>query len=242
LFAGSAQTNSLVTLTQLAPQLLIPGAVSSPGANGTFFRSDITIVNFAHSDQRLQLRWLPQKGGTASLTEMTIRARETIRSDDFVKTYLGSEGLGALLITAVSVDGSLDPNAKLFATSRVWTPVPGREGTMSQGMDAIPPSTINLGGGAIFGSLRDAQHRVNLAIVNLDSATQIFVVNVRKHFEVYSFVIPPFSMDQITLNRSSEPIEYVTVGGKPGSWFAYTSSIDNLTGSAWTEYVTEVVP
>jgi hypothetical protein len=43
------------------PALLIAAAGSVPGANGTFFRSDISIVNYRGQDQLVSLQWLLQR-------------------------------------------------------------------------------------------------------------------------------------------------------------------------------------
>ena len=42
------------------PQLLIPAAGALQGQNGTFFRSDITLINYRGADQRVRLQWLPE--------------------------------------------------------------------------------------------------------------------------------------------------------------------------------------
>lgn len=236
-----------VTPGNLTFQVLIPAAASAPGANGTFFRSEISIVNFRHSDQRVRLQWLPQSGGSPKVTDITVGPRATITSNDFVKNILNIEGLGSLLITGINSEGTTDADALLWVTSRVWTPDPGGTGSVSQSMDPVSPPALNFGGGAIFGSRRDDQHRVNVGIVNLDSQIQVFVFEVQRPgehplAEVYGFGVPPMSMQQVTLSRSTSPIEYIRVFGKPGTWFAYSSSINNVTGGASTEFPVEVIP
>src|ERR1051326_931605 len=97
-----------------APELLIPAAGSTPGVNGTFFRSDITIGNFATHDQIVRLRWLPQGVSSTFSMTMTLRGRSGVRSEDFVTEILGQSGLGAILITGVTSSGGLDPTADLY--------------------------------------------------------------------------------------------------------------------------------
>src|SRR5437762_6563373 len=88
-----------------APQLLIPAAGSTPGVNGTFFRSDITIGNFATQEQIVRLQWLPQGVSSTFSKTMTLRGHSGLRSEDFVSEILGQAGLGAILITGVTDSG-----------------------------------------------------------------------------------------------------------------------------------------
>src|ERR1051326_4226680 len=103
-------------------QLLIPAAGSTPGLNGTFFRSDISIVNLAAHDQVVQLQWLPEPG--ISLPQpvlLTLKAATGIRSADFVHDYFNQTGLGAILVTAaVNSDGTgIDQTGRLFDSGAV---------------------------------------------------------------------------------------------------------------------------
>ena len=66
----AAHPNEVVLPLSASPQLLIPAAGSVAGANGTFFRSDITLVNLSSHDQNIKLQWLPQ--GTSATSSITI--------------------------------------------------------------------------------------------------------------------------------------------------------------------------
>src|SRR5438477_9481615 len=101
LLAATPAFAEVVQPVGAAPQILIPGAGSAAGANGTFFRSDITIVNLRNSDQNVLLQWLPQPGGTGTAVVITIRAFSGIRSADFVRDYLNQSGLGAIIVTCI---------------------------------------------------------------------------------------------------------------------------------------------
>ncbi|MGZ8797181.1 MAG: hypothetical protein ACXW2F_07530, partial [Thermoanaerobaculia bacterium] len=52
LSAATLETNGVVVPLGAAPQILIPAAGSTAGANGTFFRSDITLINFGDVPQQ----------------------------------------------------------------------------------------------------------------------------------------------------------------------------------------------
>jgi hypothetical protein len=247
-FAAHLQTSAVVQPISAAPQLLIPVAGSTPGANGTFFRSDIAMINFASHDQMVKLQWLPQGGGTVTSNTITISAQSGIRSADFVPNYLNQSGLGSILVTGVTSAGVADPTARLFISSRIWTPQPGTDGTTSQSLPAIPTSTINTPIAALFaagGADKPENYRVNVGIVNLDPMnTQTFVITLPGQsgtVTAFTVTVPPMSMQQGSLGSNIPPTQEVLIqnvtGGSTQSnaWIAYGSTVDNITGDAWSE-------
>lgn len=232
-----------------APQVLIPAAGSTPGANGTFFRSDITIVNLNTHDQQVLLRWLPRAGaGTPTSTTITIPARFAIRSSDFVKDYLNTTGIGAIIVTGVTAAGAPDSSAALDVVSRIWTNAPGTSGTTSQSFFAIPLSAVNTSSAAFFG-MGDAENpeafHENVGIVNVDPVNaQTFAVALIAH-SVTPFTIqvtvPPMSMQQVPATGASGVVVEIVVTNitpaatKSNLWTTYCSTVDNITGDAWSE-------
>ena len=234
-----------------APQLLIPAAGSTPGVNGTFFRSNIAIVNLASHDQAVELRWLPQASSSSATTAVLIRSLNFLRSDDFVAEVLHQSGLGAILVTGVTSSGDLDPTAALYVQSSVWTPQPGSNGTTSQSLPAIPTSTLNTTDAALFflGAPRPGSYRTNVGIVNLDpSKEQTFQVTFFFAFVPFTvmFSVPPMGMQQVALGSSifSELlVSNVTASAtKSNLWVAYGSTIDNVTGDALSELAVSGAP
>jgi len=234
-----------------SPQVLIPAAGNIAGANGTFFKSDITIVNLRNSDQNVLLQWLPQPGGTGPAILITIHALSGIRSADFVHDTFNLTGLGAIIVTGI-VDPvvlrppSPDPGARLFVASRIWTPQPGTNGTTSQNLSTVPVSTINTPAATIFGvggADSPADYRVNVGIVNVDpNKTQTFVVSYPAGSGApptsITVVLPPLTMQQVaaaTLFGGQQiSISNVTSSGS-NLWTAYASTVNNVTGDAWSE-------
>src|SRR4051794_7158868 len=155
-----AASGQLVATRPSSQQFLIPGAGAQPGNGGTFFRSDITIINYRAADQRIRMQWLPQNvtgvGGTA--IETTIAASSGIASEDFVTTVLQRSGLGAILVTAIDVNGLFDSRAQLVATSRIWSPQPGTSGNTSQSLPTMSTSDISSTTVAVLGARRDARY------------------------------------------------------------------------------------
>lgn len=237
-------TNNLMLPQSSSPQILIPAAGSVQGAEGTFFRSEINILNYGTTDATLQLRWYPRPGeGTSEVIQVALPAGRGIASDDFVTQILGRTGLGAILISAVNSTG-VDTGARIYATSRIWTPQANNPaGTMSQTFNVIPLSAINSQRLAIVGARRNAQYRLNVGIVNLDPDNeQMFQITVggTAPSEVTPLSVPPRSMQQINLPGAAQTglqviVENVTpVATRRNQWIAYGSSVDNVTGDSWS--------
>jgi hypothetical protein len=249
LLAATSLIAAVVQPIGASPQILIPAAGSTAGANGTFFRSDISLFNLATHDQTTLLQWLPQPGLTppAPVT-LTLHALSGVRSGDFVVDFLGQTGLGAIIVTAVQGDGvTIDPTAKIFASSRIWTPEPGTNGTTSQDLVAVPVSGINTPLAGIFGvggGDNPSQYRVNVGIVNVDpTKTQTFVVSYTAASGVTNNVgvtLPPMTMEQVPAGSPFSPPEIIIQNVTDAStrsnlWTAYGSTINNVTGDASTE-------
>jgi hypothetical protein len=230
-----------------SPQVLIPAAGNAQGANGTFFKSDISIINLASHDQMVALQWLPQGvSSTGTPLTITMPARTGLRSADFVNDYFGQTGLGSIIVTGVTGSGTVDSTAALSVNSRIWTPEPGTGGTTSQSFPAVPLSLINTPTAALFavgGADDPTNYRVNVGIVNDDpSNTQTFVVKLQgTTTQTFTVTIPPMSMQQISLGSDISPTAQISIQNatpsatRSNSWLAYGSTIDNVTGDAWSE-------
>ena len=227
------------------PELVIPAAGAVQGANGTFFRSDVTLINYRTSSQLVRLHWLPENsaGSDVPPTDITIPASSGLVSEDFVTNTLHRSGLGAILVTAINPDGTFDTNGRLFATARIWTPEAGNPaGTNSQTFPTIStediPRTDRL---AIIGQRRDDRYRLNVGLVNLGTAReQTFIVTVSSGQEqtATTVVVPPYSLRQVALPGTASSTIQITVqnvtAGTQLPFLAYGSSVDNVTGDAWS--------
>jgi len=245
----SAQvTNEVIIPRAAAPRIYVPVAGSAAGANGTFFRSDITLINLRTTTQRVQLYWLPQ-GASGTLTPagtLDIPAQQGITSEDFVEEVLNRDGIGAIEFIGVTADGNFDQAAALHVTSRIWTPRPdGGEGTMSQ---TFPAVVANSQGTdivkAVFGQRRGLQYRLNVGAMNPSSTTQRFRATVAINgpggtdTQAFEFDVPARSMQQILIPGTSTGTVQVLIediGGGAGDWQGWASSIDNQSGDAWSQ-------
>jgi hypothetical protein len=243
----------IVAALPSAAQILIPAAGSIAGQNGTFFRSDIVIFNDRESVQRVSLRWLPQgvSGVSISPVVVDIGAFSGIISEDFVGNVMHQTGLGAILVTPITQSGTTDPAGRLVITSRIWTPQPGTAGTTSQSLPVIPISQIDNGNAFIFGQRVDSRYRTNVGVVNLDTANEIrFDILQNSDNPTFApiitpITIPPFAMQQVAIPSSQTTALQIRLIPKssinPRLWVGYGSSVDNVTGDAWSSLVVNLV-
>jgi hypothetical protein len=244
LTAVTASAQVVVTRSS-APQLLIPAAGAVDGGNGTFFRSDITLINYRATPQTIRLQWLPQNttGVGIPAVEMTIGASSGFASEDFVTNVMQRSGLGAILVTGITgTGGDPDSAAQLVATSRIWTNQPGSSGTTSQSLPSIGTSDINSAVVAVLSTRRDSRFRTNTGIVNLSQSVQRFsvAVNGSGGTDIQQVDVQPFSMTLFLVPgaASSVPLQIqvsnISATSRSTSWVAFGSSVDNITGDAWT--------
>ncbi len=247
--AIAQQTDDLIVPRSAAPQVIIPVAGNAAGANGTFFRTDINIVNLRNADQRVAVFWMPQgvSGSLTALRTIDLRPLSGFASEDFVGEFLGTTGLGGIVFVAVNADGTAaDPDGLLHVTSRIWTPRPdGAPGTMSQTFPAIvrgaaTPTILK----AIFGMRRSAQYRLNAGVMNQSSTTQRFRITAHvsgsagTDTQTQEIDVPARAIQQINFGGTSSGTVQVlieNVTGTAGDWHGWASSVDNQSGDAWSQ-------
>ncbi len=152
--------------------LFVPVILSSPGQNGSFFTSELTLSNRSMRDVTLEFNYTAAFGGGSGKAADTLPAgRQRILPDAIA--YLRSLGLpipdsgsrGGTLAARFSGLGSASEGA---VTVRTATPVPqGRVGLAYPGIvrGLTAPSYL-------FGLRHDALDRSNVAIQNAGSPTE----------------------------------------------------------------------
>jgi hypothetical protein len=247
----------LTALAQLrAPtnQFLIPAAGDTVGANGTHFRSDITLTNFRDIDQRVQLQWIPNTPSTTTPMPapryVTLPAHSGVVSEDFATEVMQQTGLGAILIAGVTASSDPDSGALLYATARIWSPQPGSTGSVSQSFPVVPVAAINPASQVIIlGQRIDSRYRTNVGIVNLESGySRTFDIGQSTDDPTFAPVqttltVPPMAILQVPLQSASSKTLQITITARavantpPGpanKWVAYGSTVDNATGDSWS--------
>ncbi len=237
-------------------EILIPAAGALAGANGTYFRSDITLTNFRATDQRVQLQWIPNTPSSTTPIPApkyaTVPAYGAIASEDFATEVMEQTGLGAILVAGVTGTNDPDSSAQLYATVRIWTSAPGfhPSGSVSQTLPVVPVAELNPGPHVlILGQHIDSRFRTNVGIVNLESGySRTFDIVQSTDYPTFAPVqttltVPPMAMLQVPLQNSPSKFLQITITprllppttgpGPTNKWAAYGSTGDNVTGDSW---------
>lgn len=248
LSVSAQQVNDVIVPLAGAPQLLLPVAGNTPGGNGTYFRSDVHLLNLRDVAQRVEIYYLPQAGtGTLGPTRtVDIPALSGLFSEDFVNNILSEDGLGAIQFIGVTPTGQVDPNARIHVASRIWTPRPdGAAGTYSQSFPTVVlPSGITSDVRWVFGMRHGPQYRLNVGVANVSQAPQRFRVTLRlsgaagTEATAFEMLLQPFSIEQRGTTLALEGVVQVLVeritGGSATEWHTWASSVDNASGDAWS--------
>jgi hypothetical protein len=243
--AGAVRPAAIVN-NRSSRVVVIPAAGNAAGSNGTFFRSDVTLVNLNDTDQEVVILWLPN-GNPGGLVEFEgmIESGAPFTYIDFVGATLKLTGVGSLLFLPITAQGELDPNGAIDAYSRIWSPAPnGAQGTFSQPFPSVDLFHLDAEYEALLLGLRqDAGFRTNYGIVNLSDFDLPMRVTV---FNNDGVVVNEF---QVTV-RSAEMILRALPAGNYGNisilvnitadipgdefqWTTFASSTDNFNGDGW---------
>ena len=237
----------VINLDSANNNFIFAAAGSVQGAGGTFFRSDVTIINHRNAAQRIGVGFMKQgvDNSNAPVYEDTLPANAPIVYSDFIGAGLGESGLGAVLIYGADSQGNLDPNAQLDGNSRIWTPQPGSAGTVSQGFPSVAFQDSLGTAPAYAGGLRhDGGFRTNAGIVNLDSVTHTWEVDVNGVTGLrnsFSITVPPLSlMQQVVPSGNYGNLILGFSTNVSGIWWsAYGASVDNITGDSWSAHAAQ---
>lgn len=205
-------------------ELTIPVAGRAPGANGTFWRTDVTLFNPTGSRLTLALRydgatrWIALDGG------------DTVVLADVVSSQFGrSSGMGAL---KVSWSGTSGP----VVTSRTYTSMLGTSATFGQSID---PVTSFSRSAFVTGLRGDSAYRSNIGFVNGGSETETFQVILLSAFGSElgrkAVTLPAGAQTQSALNAlfpgaSSTAFTVQVAGDADARLFVYGSMVDSLSG------------
>jgi hypothetical protein len=228
---------------------LIPIAGNTAGANGTYFRSDVTIANLKNAPQVITAVYFQQgqDNSNAPATAAQFGAGEIETIPDFVGTVIQAGGIGTLFIYASDAQGNPDATGQIDGYSRIWTPQPGSTGTVSQNFDAVDPADL-FGNGFtyILGLRQNAQFRSNIGIVNFSSVAHSFTVTSLINGVSSPINVPPFSVIQTSVAAgSADPDGFLQLGISTNSndtWTAYGTTNDNTTGDGWVSRAKRFVP
>lgn len=222
---------------------IFPAAGSVQGAEGTFFKSDVTIMNHRATDQRISVGWIAQGVNNSSrpLQHFNLTAGTPFALADFVTNALHESGLGAILVTGETSTDAVDQDATLDGFSRIYTRQPGSTGTVSLSFPAISIlDSIGPVAAYALGMRQDAAYRCNVGIVNLDSAAHTWTVTIIHAGTPTSFsvTVDGTSMRQVPLPAGTygDVLLTLTADASAILWSAYAASVDNVTGDGWVSH------
>lgn len=223
---------------QAAPQtpsskIVIPAVGRLPGANGTFWRSDVTLFNpngFTAQTITLRYRAAGSDNRNAASRQYTILGGHTLVLADVLAAFGLTSGNGALEVT-------WNAGTAPVVTSRTYTSVE-TGGTYGQSIDPVDAFRVD----AFVPGLRsDSQFRSNVGFVNDSDVTTGVTATLLGQFGqtlATAFVqLAPKSMTQASLGALFPGIDTSTLGyvtlqahDDSGQLFAYGSIVDNASG------------
>jgi PKD repeat protein len=209
---------------KVGTNLVVPVVGRAPGANSTFWRSDVTFFNPATTTQPLTLRY----GGEAET--VFIEGNDTLVLSDVLSRFGHNSGSGLLNISWTN--GSTGP----IVTSRTYTSVDGG-GTYGQSIDPVAAFGSSM---YVPGLRHDGSYRTNVGFVNAGNETEVVTVRLFSPFG------KELGRTNVTLGANAQ-IQYGVAGLFPDAGFgtgftlsvegdanakvfAYGSMIDNASG------------
>ncbi|HEX7831196.1 MAG TPA: PKD domain-containing protein, partial [Thermoanaerobaculia bacterium] len=202
--------------------MMIPVVGRAPGANATFWRSDVTFHNPTDSRMVLTLRY----AGTSKT--LAIDAGNTEVLADVVADWGLLSGSGTLQITW---GGDIGP----VVTSRTYTSV-ATGGTYGQSIDpvsAFAPQSF------VPGLRNDTAYRSNVGFVNGGDGSETFNVRLlaqngdelgRATLTLAAKEMSQYAVTALFSNVPAAPFTLHVVGNANASLFAYGSMVDNRSG------------
>ena len=207
----------------LVSSATIPAVGRASGANGTFWRSDVTLFNPRDAALSVSLRY-----GGANRT-VTLAPRDTIVIADVLSSLFGaSAGSGPLFLSWSASSGPV-------VTSRTYTSVE-TGGTFGQSIDPIAA----LGRTSFVPGLRnDSSFRSNIGFVNGGADAETLTVIVLSSFGTElartTVTVPAgeqrqYSVSSLFPNVNSSSFTLAVEGDADAKLFAYGSMVDNASG------------
>ena len=201
--------------------LMVPVVARAPGANNTFWRSDVTLFNPTSSRLTLSIRY-----GVASKT-MLLESHGTRVLADVLSEFGLTAGAGSLEVSWSAATGPV-------VTSRTYT---GNEsdGTYGQSIDPVTAFASEL---FVPGLRSDDSYRTNIGFVNGGHTTETFVVTLLSpsgtELSSETFGLEPQEQVQIPATALFPDLyggfTLAVRGDGDARLFVYGTMVDNVSG------------
>jgi len=239
---GGSFSSRLARADELPVHAVVPAAAANAGAYGTYWGSDVALVNLSDGEGIVRVRAgsVAQPGGESVVASWSLPPGQVVTLDDILSNFPDFAAPGALFLSFEGVDPSLVAGA-----SRTFTNAPeGAPGTLGQGLPLLKAAELYAPGVPLYAPLagRDG-FRTNLGLVNAGPTEASFLV--RLHGEggatlgETTVTLPSLSWRQqeafSMVGVEPTPLVYASVIGQSGSllWM-YASQVDNATADPTT--------
>jgi hypothetical protein len=129
---------------------IIPVAGAAPGANNTYFRTDLALTNDTAGTASGTLTYYP-RGAAPIAKGVTLEAGRTLQLNDVASTFFGApNSVGFVVYSTAS-------GARISITSRTYTTVQGQQASFGTGVPTLPAEFgMRAGETRLFGGLEDS--------------------------------------------------------------------------------------
>ena len=212
----------------------VAAASHAPGAAGSTWRTDLSVLNTCSSQVTVELR-LHRSEGIASRS-YTIEAGAQQLFPDVVASLVSVDATGSLEIS---------PSGPVLVASRTYNAA--STGTFGQGLDGIAASAGLSAGGSAFllGLAENGSFRTNVGLLNMGTTTAAVDVHLMTttgaevgtfHLDVPAGLLvqdPRPYLQRFGRSDIAAGFARVDVASGSGVW-AYASVVDNATGDPTT--------
>ena len=220
---------------QISDFYVIPVVAHTNGANGTAWRSDVSIQNFASTPLNVDMSLIASGEGLldniTSLPSITVPPGGSVIVPDILQNQ--AQTSGALLVGA---------NQPFALTSRTYNRT--ANGTFGQ---TVPPASdvASTGSSTIYipGLIANGNFRTNLGLVMSATTTMVVSVTINgasgQSLGARTFTVPAGATDHVQFGTTSvapAPFDIasatIRIASGNGTVIAYASIVDNATGDA----------
>lgn len=213
-------------------RLVVPVAANTPGANGTNWKSELTLHNVGRETIPVALSFHYSLGAISNAT-VSVSPRQRLSIDDVVGSKFGVSGVGAI---EISIDQRFA--GKLAVHSRSYNLTP--KGSLGQDVPALPLSAalVSKDTGVLAGPSDQNSSRFNFGIYTLEPSTVRWSLIRQDGTEAVFTEVTYGTGTQAQYNRGvetllhSDPKDNDTIHAtvQSGSAFVYGSTIDQVNG------------
>ena len=240
----------------IAADVTIPIAGYANGAGDVHYRTEITITNYRDKPQYIQMSFV-QDGYAGAMYIFPIDPLETVflpsggfasSPTEVLPTHIGALRLQTFAIQQNGSMGAEDPEGRIEANAFIVAERGrfAKNGSSRQEIAGIPSSDYKAEEAVFLGvqhSLGNGKY-TNVGVANLDPVKTVTFYAEFQYMAPVAIVVPPNSLRQIRLPGEGNGGNYVRVypewalTSQPAAnatpWVAYASTIDTLTGDAFS--------